>query len=217
MNNMSVKERFFSEVSQNQIQVDKEWNNNCLGYNIQFVLPTDVCDQLKIVQQKILETEPNSLYCCPEDSLHIAISWILATRNNYQKPKDEWWKIIGKDCKSGLDKISTESSKFVVNFTNIVATNTAIIALAYDNGEMAKLRQKINTLLPIPIETENKAEIIHSTLFRYAKPLNNPQLLLKVIDGMQLNIPVVIDSLVIRKELIYPSLKSEPLCSVKLK
>lgn len=212
-----MRERFFSEVAENQIQIDKDWGFPCLGYNIQFVLPAVVCARLSSIQQEILKTEPDSLYYCPEHSLHTTITWILATRHTYSKPKDELWEAIEKDCKTGLKKISTSFPSFTVNFTDIVATNAAIIALAYDNEEMTNLRQTIKAVLPILQETENKAEIIHTTLFRYAKPFNNPRRLLELVGGFQVETPVTIDNLAIRKELVYPSLESELLYSVELR
>lgn len=217
MNNMSMREHFFSEVAENQIQIDKEWGSQCLGYNIQFVLPAVVCTQLNTIQQEILKTEPDSLYYCPEHSLHTTVTWILATRHTYSRPKDELWETIGEDCQTKLKQLSSDFPSFTVNFTDIVATNAAIIALAYDNREMATLRQVIKRSLPIPQETENKAEIIHTTLFRYAKPLTDPRRLLELIGGFQPKIPVVINSLSIRKELVYPSLQSELLYSIKLR
>lgn len=212
-----MRERFFSEVAGNQIQIDKDWGSRCLGHNIQFLMPPTVCTQLNSIQQEILKIEPDSLYYCPEHSLHITIGWILATRQAYSRPKDDLWREIGENCQSKLKQISSNFPTFTVNFTDIVATNAAIIALAYDNGKMAILRQEIKRLLPIPQETDNKAQIIHTTLFRYAKPLNDPRRLLELVGGFQPQIPVVVDSLSIRKELVYPSLQSELLYSVKLK
>ena len=216
MFNMSIR-RFFSEVAGNQIQIDKDWGSQCLGYNIKFVLPSQVCTQLNNIQQEILKVEPDSLYYCPGHSLHTTVAWILATRHTYSKPKDALWEEIEKGCQSELEQVSQSFPSFAVNFTDIVATNAAIIALAYDDGEMTALRQAIKKSLPIPPETENEAQIIHTTLFRYAKSLNDPRRLLGLVDGFQPEIPVVIDSLSIRKELIYPSLQSELLFSVKLR
>lgn len=212
-----MRERFFSEVAENHIQIDKDWGSRCLGYNIQFVLPAFVCSQLNTIQQEILKTEPESLYYCPEHSLHTTIAWILATRHTYSRQKDELWETIREGCQSKLKQLSSDFPSFTMNFTDIVATNAAIIALAYDNGEIAMLRQAIKGSLPIPQETENKAEIIHTTLFRYSKPLNDPRRLLKFVGGFQPKIPVFIDSLSVRKELVYPSLQSELLYSVKLR
>ena len=142
---------------------------------------------------------------------------LLFVHNLIHFNKDDLWREIGENCQSKLKQISSNFPTFTVNFTDIVATNAAIIALAYDDGKMAILKQEIKRLLPIPQETDNKAEIIHTTLFRYAKPLNDPRRLLELVGGFQPQIPVVIDSLSIRKELVYPSLQSELLYSVKLK
>ena len=206
-----------SQLVGNQIEVAADWSSQCLGYNIQFVLPAPVSAHLNTIQQRILKLEPDSLYLCPKQSLHTTITWILATRRTYNRPKDEIWEAIKENCQSELDKICSNFSSFTITFRDIVATNAAIIILAHDNGEMARLRQAIRASLPIPQETENKAEIIHATLFRYAAALKNPRRLLEFIDGLQEEIPVVVDCLSIRKELIYPSLKSELLHSVKLK
>ena len=212
-----MRERFFSKVAENQIQVDKDWGFPCLGYNIQFVLPGVIRARLNSIQQEILKIEPDSLYLCPEHSLHATIAWILATRHTYSKPKDELWKTIEIDCQTELKKISTNFLGFTINFTDIVATNAAIIALAYDNGEMSSLRQAVKSSLPIPQETKNEAEIIHTTLFRYAKPLNNPRRLLDLVGGFRVETPVTIDNLAIRKESVYPSLESKLLYLVKLR
>ena len=212
----SLHERYSSLVLDNKIIVDDLWKRKCLGYNIQYVFPDEQLDSIVEIQRRINKQESSNLYLLPRQSLHISIAWILATRVQYDQSKDQIWKNIESECYAKLERISKSFSEYTVHFKNVVATDTAIILTAKDNGETAEIRKMILNQLPIPEMTNNNSQIIHTTLFRYARPLKDPASFLKQISNIQLDLPIKINSMSIRKELIYPSIKSELLFSRSL-
>ncbi len=212
----SLRERYSQIVNENHIIVDNLLGKNCLGYNIQYVFSKDQLSIFDHLQQQISKPEFPNLYQLPEQSLHISIAWILATRTDYGRQKDLIWQEIKDKCCFELDTISKTFQKFVVTFQDIIATDSAIILVAQDHGEMSELRTKISTQLPIPQMTNNKAEIIHATLFKYTSPLNDPKSFLEHISNIHVDLPVTINSMLIRKELVYPSIKSELVFSTQL-
>ncbi|MFA6007192.1 MAG: hypothetical protein WC784_00915 [Candidatus Shapirobacteria bacterium] len=209
----SLREYYSSSVLDNRIVVDDLWRKRCLGYNIQYIFSDDQLDSIIGIQRRIGGKELFNLHLLPRQSLHISIAWILATRVEYDQSKSQIWRNIENECYSKLEKISKSFPEYTVHFQDVVATDTAIVLIAKDNGETAEIRKMILDQLPIPQETNNNSQIIHTTLFRYARPLENPAIFLEQISNIKIDLPIKIDSMSIRKELIYPSIKSKLLFS----
>jgi hypothetical protein len=52
---------------------------------------------------------------------------------------------------------------------------------------------------------------VHTTLFRYGGPLNDPARFLALLENTRVEVAAEVDELVVSKELVYPSLRTEVL------
>jgi hypothetical protein len=74
----------------------------------------------------------------------------------------------------------------------------------------------IRERLRLPSETRNEADLVHTTLFRYRGPLCDPERFLATLEDMSTDATTEVDELVVSRELVYPSLKTEVLARLPL-
>jgi hypothetical protein len=146
----------------------------------------------------------------------VSVVSLLAVREEYEEQKDEIWVRYEDEWVSELRRIAIETSAFKMAYQRIVATNAAIIALAEDSGAVNALRSAIYSRLRLPRQSVTRADITHTTLFRYGQSPRDPQALLNAVSGFSLNTVTEISDIVISKELVYPSLAVEDLHTLPL-
>jgi hypothetical protein len=211
----TLRATFHEVVSCNRIRPSELWGLPCSGWNIQALLTPDAVQTLGRVQASLLVSEPESLYCCPPEALHLSVAPILESAKEYAFDKETWWSEIGGDCAIQLQAVMTGIPAFSVTYTRLIATDSAVIAVGVDNGSLARIREAIRHALPIPTETAAPPDILHTTLFRYCTPLRDPVGFLESLDRFATELMAIttrIDRLYIRRELCYPSLASEVVC-----
>ncbi|MBU6389402.1 hypothetical protein KGQ71_02700 [Patescibacteria group bacterium] len=211
-----IRERAHTAVSENRITIDPMWNREALGYNIHVLFDRPVAEAFAAVQQTLLALEPEALNVCPPETLHISVAWVLATLKTYPRDKDVLWQDIKDRSISELRSICSVIPPFKLVFRYLIATDSAVIAVAVDDGSVASIREQIATGLPIPPETKNNARIIHTTLFRYRSTLRDPHRFLSAVDSLKIEILMTVQQLFVRKETVYPSLQSEVEATVPL-
>ena len=113
-----------------------------------------------------------------------------------------------------LEGILGATESFRLRFRHLVATDSAIIAVAEEPNHLSALRRQLMPALSVP-GSLSAGELVHMTVFRYARPLRNPpRLLRRLTGGLHVNIDVC-EVLVIR-ERIFPSLDYEVLRRISL-
>ncbi len=105
---------------------------------------------------------------------------------------------------------------FFIEFHSLVATDTAVIALGTDDGSIATLRKKIMNSLPAPPTQKDTLDLIHTTLFRYRGPLEEPRLFAEAVGNVSFKVAAKVDRIAIVKEIVYPSIESEVQLDVPL-
>jgi hypothetical protein len=208
--------RYREKVLLNDVIVDSMWNKPCSAYNIHILLDSDTVNELSAIQDALSSAEIDSLIRCPIESLHISVLWILHVGTEYGCSKTSIWEEIRDTCLFRFKQICATAPRFQVRYTSIIVTDAAVIAVAEDDGQMNHLRSRLLEALPIPAMTRNNFDIIHTTLFRYRGPLQNPKAFLQLTESINCRDAVAVDELAIRKELIYPSLRSEIICTQRL-
>jgi hypothetical protein len=103
------------------------------------------------------------------------------------------------------------SRGFRITYDHVVATDSAVIALAEPTEPVNRIRTMIRERLRLPSETRNEAELVHTTLFRYGGPLSDPEKFLVLLEDTSAEAAAEVDELVVSKELVYPSLEGEVL------
>src|SRR5919112_3114391 len=210
-----LREAHWERVARNEVRASPLWARPCLAYNVQIELDPSAKVSLGKVQQSLHRAEP-SLLACPQETLHVSLAWLLAVHASYPVAKDSLWERHGEGWMTELARIAAESTGFRIAYEHIVATDSAVIALAEPTEPVNRIRQMIRERLRLPSETRNEADLVHTTLFRYRAPLSDPEKFLAVLDDTSAEAAAEVDELVVSKELMYPSLEAEELARLPL-
>ena len=101
-------------------------------------------------------------------------------------------------------------------YEHLVATDSAIVALARPSEPVNRIRAMIRERLRLPPETRNVADLVHTTLFRYRGALSDPARFLALLEDTSADAAAEVGELVVSKELVYPSLETEVLARLPL-
>lgn len=205
-----LREAHREKVARNEVRVSPLWAQPCRAYNVQIGLDPRTRSSLGKIQQSLKQAEPN-LLMCPEKTLHVSLAWLLAVHVSYPVDKDSLWERHGEEWMAELRRIAAQRTGFRITYEHIVATDSAVIALAQPSEPVNRIRGMICERLRLPPETRNEADLVHTTLFRYRGPFSDPQKFLATVDDASASATEEVDELVMSKELVYPSLEAEVL------
>jgi 2'-5' RNA ligase len=212
---MKLREAHREKVARNEVRDSPLWAQPSRGYNVHIELDPPTRSALEKIQQGLYQAEPN-LLVCPETTLHVTLSWLLAVHVSYPVDKDSLWKRHGEEWMAQLRRIAAQSAGFRITYEHVVATDSAVIALAEPTEPVNRIREMIRERLRLPSETRNEADLVHTTLFRYRGPLCDPEKFLGMLEDTSVEAATEVDELVISKELVYPSLEAEVLAHLPL-
>jgi hypothetical protein len=207
---MELREAHREKVVRNEVRVSPLWAQPCRAYNVQIELDPRTKSSLENIQQSLYQAEPN-LLVCPEKTLHVSLAWLVAVHASYPVAKDSLWKRHGEEWMAELRRIAAESTGFRITYEHVVATDSAVIALAQPSEPVNRIRDAIRERLRLPPETRNEADLVHTTLFRYGGALSDPEKLLAMLEETSAEATAEVEELVVSKELVYPSLEGEVL------
>src|SRR5688500_11177243 len=205
-----LREAHREKVARNEIRVSPLWAQPSQGYNVHIELDPPTRSALEKIQQGLYQAEPN-LLVCPEKTLHVTLSWLLAVHVSYPVDKDFLWKCHAEEWMAQLRRIAAQSAGFRITYEHVIATDSAVIALAQPSEQVNRIREIIRQRLRLPAETRNEADMVHTTLFRYGGALSDPQKLLAMLEDTRAEVTAEVEELVVSKELVYPSLEAEVL------
>ena len=197
-------------MARNEVRVSPLWAQPSRGYNVQIELDPRTKLSLGKIQQSLYHAEPN-LLVCPQKTLHVSLAWLLAVHASYRVAKDSLWKRHGEEWVAKLRCIAAKSTGFRITYEHVVATDSAVIALAQPSEPVNRIREMIRERLRLPAETRNDAVLVHTTLFRYRGALSDPEKLLAMLEDTSVDATAKVEELVVSKELVYPSLEAEVL------
>jgi hypothetical protein len=212
---MKLRDAHREKVARNQVRVSPLRAQPCRAYNVHIELDPRTKASLEKTQQVLKHAEP-TLVACPQQSLHVSIAWLLAVHASYPVRKDFLWEHHGEGWTTRLNHIAAQSKGFRITYQHVVATDSAVIALAEPTEPVNRIRRMIRQRLRLPSETRNEADLVHTTLFRYRGPLCDPEKFLAMLEGTSAEAAAEVDELVVSKELVYPSLKAEVLARLPL-
>jgi hypothetical protein len=212
---MKLREAHREKVARNEVRASPLWARPCRAYNVQIELDPHTKAALGRTQQSLKQAEP-TLLVCPQETLHVSVAWLLAVHVSYPVAKDSLWECNEEEWTTELDRIAAQCLSFRIAYESVVATDSAVIALAEPTEPVNRIRQLIRERLRLPSETRNEADLVHTTLFRYSGPLSDPEKFLAVLEDTSAEATASVDKLVISKELVYPSLEAEVLARLPL-
>ena len=212
---MELREAHREKVARNEVRVSPLWAHPCRAYNVQIEPDPRTKSALEKIQQSLKQAEPN-LLVCPQKTLHVTIAWLLAVHASYSVPKDSLWERHREEWTAELTRIAAESRGFRITYEHVVATDSAVIALARPSEPVNRIREMIRERLRLPSETRNEADLVHTTLFRYRGALSDPEKFLAMLEDTSADATAEVEELVVSKELMYPSLETEVLGRLQL-
>lgn len=212
---LGLREAHRERVARNEVRPSPLWSQSCRAYNVQIELGPSTKASLGKTQQRLKKAEP-TLLVCPEETLHVSLAWLLAVHASYPVPKDSLWERHAEEWLAELNSIAAESAGFRIAYEHVVATDSAVIALAGPAEPVNRIRGMIRELLRLPSETRNEADLVHTTLFRYSGALSDPEKFLAMLEESRAEATAEVDELVVSKELVYPSLEAEVLARLPL-
>jgi hypothetical protein len=167
-------------------------------------------------QRAALKQAEPGLLACPQETLHVSVAWLLAVHVDYPASKDSLWERYGEGWMSELRRIAAEKAPFRISYGHVVATDSAVIALAEPTGPVNRIRAMIRERLSLPPQTRNEADLVHTTLFRYRGPLSDPEKFMAALEDVSADATAEVGELVVSRELVYPSLDAEVLARLPL-
>lgn len=214
---VSFRERYATAVRANHVVADPLWGQSCLAFNVQIPVATSAAADLRQLQDALAAVEPHALYRCPPDTLHITVLWVIGVRADYGVDKRALWRQIRPACVQALQETAAQTERFVVRFRAVVPTDTAVIVVGEDDGQMARLRATLAGRMPIPSQTVPVPDIIHTTIFRYRARLTAPVEFEAAARAADPRVVVPVDRVALREEQVYPSLASASECEARLR
>jgi hypothetical protein len=201
-------------VLANRLLIDQQWGRPCLAYNV-CLLPGAAVVPLSAIQGAMLHAEP-SLLRIPERALHVSVVWLLPVHEEFDQPKDELWQRLGPEWLAVLADLTAMTDSFRLRYRRLVATNSAIIAVADEPNRISAIRGQLRPVLRVP-GSLTAGELAHMTLFRYTSPLRDPASLMNWLATAEFDISVDVSELVVVRERIFPSLDYEVLHRLPLR
>lgn len=201
----------------NKVKLDNTWGTSIWGMTLQIDLCEEVKDVLDSYQQALAKLESDNFLLLPRQYQHISFNQVVFWDGEYKLGKQKTWADISVEFVRSFEKQDKKLRSFQITFSKLIATTGGIIWCAYDdNDQLESLREKFLEVLPFPKETTKLNHIIHTTVARHKSKLNNPEAVLDYIDRQKDSTQMTVDKIVLRKELIFPSIKTEEISSIEL-
>ena len=192
---------------------ERRWGQSCLAYHACIQPDPDARAGLSLIQEDMLDLEP-SLLRIPANVLHANLVWLLPVHQEFESPKDELWQQHGPHWLAILDGIVGRAQSFPLRFRHLVATDSAVIVVAEEPNRLSTLRRELKSVLRVP-GSLSAGELVHMTLFRYARPLRDPTLLMRrLASGVQID--VAVREVLVVRERVFPSLDYDVLDRISL-
>jgi len=204
-------------VLSNEILIDTTWEKEIFGVTLQIDLSVSVKDVVCQYQSDLGFMEPGNLLLLPRDYQHISVNQVVYWGGEYQNGTVAAWDHIAERFISAFGKIDMNYMKFEIIFSRLIATTGGIIWCATDaSDELESLREDLFGKLPFPDTTTRRNSIIHTTVARFKKPLFDPNSVIEYCHNHNQSVTMSVSSIVLRKELVYPSIKTEEIARVTL-
>ena len=191
-------------VLTNRLRLERRWGQPCLAYNVCLRPGPAAAAALSAAQEAALGLEP-SLLRVPAPALHANLAWLLPVHEEFGRPKDELWQRHGSEWMAILTGVLGGTRSFRLRYRHLVATDSAIIAVADEPNRVSALRRELRPVLRVPGGL-SAGELVHMTLFRYGRPLRDPASLVRWLATTELGIDVEVNELLVVREHTFPSL-----------
>ena len=193
---------------------DDLWGTACMSYQVQFVLSPAARTALADLSSALTRYARDGLWVQPAESLHVTCYSLVSPRETYDKGR--YWEKAAEAANTCMRLMEAEVSGFTLCFDHLRVTNRAIIALAAEVPMVAQARSIFAQSIPQPPVAVGPPTTTHVTLCRYRNPASIDPDLPHTASHMFSSIRADIREAVLVRELTYPSLRAEIVCSAAL-
>lgn len=189
----------------NQLSIAGDWGQPCLSYLL-CIRPGAAAQAGLAAAQDAVAGPERSLLRIPPAALHISVSWLLPVHQEFSRPKQELWAEYGPGWLAALIRELRPLPAFRLRLRHLVATDSAIIAVAEAPNPVASLRERLAGLLALPGRPLSRGDFVHTTIFRYGGPLADPAGLLDRVARARADVEVPVHEMLLVREEVFPSL-----------
>lgn len=136
------------------------------AYCLLALLSDNAKNQLKGLLELLDKELGENIYIMPTETLHITLCEIIQSKN-YSENKELLYRQNSSIYKNSTEQVLKQFSPIDVVFDEIIVSPQAIIVKGRDNGSFQEIRKQLTKNLPLPAETKQPPEIIHSTIARF--------------------------------------------------
>lgn len=195
-----------ADVLGNRLAIEHRWGRPCLSYFVCIRPDAAARDGLSSIQDAVGAQE--SLLRVPPEALHVSVAWLLPVQQEFARPKAELWAEHGPEWLVFLAETLGRLPVFRLSFTSLVATDSAVIAVAAAPNQAGVLRQRIVAGLQVPWRMST-GELVHTTLFRYRAELADPRSFLRRVGEIEVDVDLSVAEVLVVREPLFPSLANE--------
>lgn len=210
----SLRAQHDQPVRANDLKLDARWEQPCCAFNLHIRPDSRARRQLAMAQAAILCREPGLLRV-PEHALHVSVAWLLPVHEQFTQGKEALWSERGAAWWEAACQVLTRLGSFTLRYGDIVATDSAIIALAEPGDVLRRVRTELSAALGLPWDLF-RGDLTHTTMFRYGQPLADPGGLLSCLHETALGIEFPVEEVYLVREDVFPSLRAEVLASIRI-
>lgn len=114
----------------------------------------------------------DSVFCMPEDSLHITLfDWIAPLVDYGGQDKAVLFEQIKDSYGDAITEILDTIEPFAITLNEIRVSPTTIYITGEDSGQFQEIRQRFLDQITLLPDTKQPPTIIHSSLGRFTKPI----------------------------------------------
>jgi hypothetical protein len=203
-----IRRRYAADVAANRLRRSDRWAQPCLAYNV-IIRPDPAGARCARALQRLVQRREPSLLAVPQQALHLSVAWLLPVHESDHVTKAGLWRAHGPVWLAGMADLAGRLSAFRMSIHDVVATDTAVIAIAEAPAQVSSVRRGIARLPGIG--RVSAGEMAHVTLFRYAGRLADPASLLRELADLEADLHMLVTELQIVREDVFPALEFEVL------
>jgi hypothetical protein len=185
---------------------DQYWSQPLISYTVmQMLQPAAREACLRVLQQvAAIAGGADRLLIAPDETFHLSLYAIAPVRSDFDK--DAWWAIHGDQALAVFRRWCDTQPAARLNFRELRATSTAVIAVAERNEAVWSLRRALRAEVPQPPGGTPNYDMIHMTLARYAQPEYLPADFAARVAALPLQLDVDLNAVTLMRETAYPLL-----------
>ena len=205
-----LQDRFADRVLANELRTEPRWDRPCRAFNLQIRPPAPAGGALQAAQDIVAAAEP-ALLRVPRHALHSMAAWLVPVELDASAAaKERLWQQHGAHWHEAIAAGLATQNGFRLRYTEVVATDSAVIALAWPAEPVNRLRRALTGRPGMPPRLSS-GDLVHTTLFRYREPLADPDGLLDLIAGLDVAAEFTVGEFVLLRETVFPSISVDVL------